>query len=376
MIAITNKEDCCGCSACMQICPQRCIKLVEDEEGFPYPNVNQALCTNCNICTRVCPQLSAKKSVSPNGVYAGFNTDDNIRIQSSSGGIFSIIAEYIIKQGGVIFGATFNDKWEVTHNHTDSISELEKFRGSKYVQSSINSSYKNAESFLKQNRIVLFSGTPCQIAGLHSYLRKSYDNLITVDFICHGVPSPGVFRTYLKETYKNKKIIKINFRDKKSGWKNYSFSVGYSNNSVQWPMCISSEIFYKNSYMQGFLRNLFLRPSCYKCTFKQGRSGSDITIGDLWGLDIMKPYVDDDKGCSLIITNSAKADTLLHRLVHNLHSINLEDAATFNPSISNSVSIPFNRNLFYSFSKHLSITHSIKLCMIVSKIRKIIKNII
>ena len=206
MIDILNKKDCCGCSACVQKCPKQCISLKEDNEGFLYPQVNQQECISCGICKKVCPIINPNEKRTPLQIYAAINKNEEIRRQSSSGGIFTLLSEEILKEGGVVFGARFDENWEVKHDYTENVKGLVNFRGSKYVQSRIEDNYKKVETFLKQGRKVLFSGTPCQIAGLKRFLSKEYDNLLTVDFICHGVPSPKVWRLYLYETYR--KIIK------------------------------------------------------------------------------------------------------------------------------------------------------------------------
>ena len=199
MISIQDKKNCCGCGACVQRCPKQCVTMQEDSEGFLYPKVDLSVCIDCHLCEKVCPIINQGEGHEPQAVYAAKNPNEKIRMQSSSGGVFTILAEKILDEGGVVFGAAFNDKWEVEHDFVERKDELAKFRGSKYVQSKIGKSYRNVETFLKEGRKVLFSGTPCQIAGLKKFLRKDYENLFTVDFICHGVPSPGVFRTYLQE---------------------------------------------------------------------------------------------------------------------------------------------------------------------------------
>lgn len=199
MISINDKKDCCGCAACVQRCPKQCITLHEDNEGFLYPQVDESLCIDCGLCEKVCPVINQADERTPLGVYAAKNPNESVRMQSSSGGVFTMLAERIIDEDGVVFGACFDERWEVVHSYVETKEALAKFRGSKYVQSKIGSTYQQVEGFLKSGRKVLFSGTPCQIAGLKKYLRKEYDNLLAVDFICHGVPSPGVFRTYLQE---------------------------------------------------------------------------------------------------------------------------------------------------------------------------------
>ena len=197
MIRITDKSQCCGCEACVQRCPKQCITLHEDNEGFLYPLVDQTVCVDCKLCENVCPVLTPYADRKPLQVLAAINIDEKIRMESSSGGIFTLLAESIIKEGGVVFGARFDDEWQVMLDFTESIDGLAAFRGSKYVQARTKSTYKQCEKFLKEDRKVLFTGTPCQIAGLHHYLRKDYNNLITCDFVCHGVPSPKVWRMYL-----------------------------------------------------------------------------------------------------------------------------------------------------------------------------------
>ena len=199
MINIIDKKNCCGCNACVQHCPKSCVTMQEDEEGFLYPIVDQEACIDCGLCEKVCPVLNQGEERKPLQVYAANNPNEEIRMQSSSGGVFTLLAETIIQEGGVVFGARFNDDWEVIHDYTETKEELAAFRGSKYVQSRIGDSYCQAEQFLKKGRKVLFTGTPCQIAGLNLFLRKEYGNLLTVDFICHGVPSPGVWKSYLEE---------------------------------------------------------------------------------------------------------------------------------------------------------------------------------
>ena len=261
MIEIRDKKNCCGCAACVQKCPKHCVSLKEDEEGFLYPVVNVDKCIDCGLCEKVCPVLNQDKKHEPIGVYAAKNKNDETRKNSSSGGVFTLLAENVIKRGGVVFGARFDERWEVVHDYVEDKEGISKFRGSKYVQSTIGDNYLKAEQFLKAGRKVLFSGTPCQIAGLKHFLRKDYDNLLTVDFICHGAPSPGVFRTFLRDEMhkaarqgggkntvslpciplvtekdgldcKDVEIKSINFRDKRNGWKKYGFALALSKASA------------------------------------------------------------------------------------------------------------------------------------------------
>ena len=199
MIQILDKSQCCGCTACVSICPKQCITMREDEEGFLYPVVDSSHCIDCNLCKKVCPELYPKEMREPLHVYAAKHKNEQVRLASSSGGIFTLLAEKIIDEGGVVFGVRFNNNWDVVHDYTETMEGLAVFRGSKYVQSYMGDCYLKAKSFLEQGRKVMFTGTPCQIAGLKNFLRKDYDNLLTVDVVCHGVPSPKVWQVYLDE---------------------------------------------------------------------------------------------------------------------------------------------------------------------------------
>lgn len=328
MIQIKDKKDCCGCHACSNACPKQCITMQADNEGFLYPVVDKETCIDCGLCEKVCPVINQNEPHKPLHVYAAYNKDEEIRMQSSSGGIFTLLAEATINEGGVVFGAKFDKDWNVVHDYTETIDGIADFRGSKYVQSTIGSTYSQAKKFLQAGRKVLFSGTPCQIAGLKKYLRKEYDNLLTVDIICHGVPSPKVWNMYLEETYskllttrtdgKNsvgsanggtaKSCIQtIQFRSKISGWKKYSFLL-----KLNFPTCdgkntgVFAETLDKNAFMRAFLSDTILRPSCYSCPAKQGKGYSDITIADFWGINHIDPSFDDDKGCGAIFLNTEK----------------------------------------------------------------------
>lgn len=362
-----RKQDCCGCMACVQACHRQCISLKGNEEGFLYPIIDNNRCVKCGICNKVCPIQYHAEVQTPIAVYAATNPDEYVRSLSSSGGIFSLLAEYVIRQGGVVFGAAFNENWEVVHSYTDTLEGIAKFRGSKYVQSRIGTSFAEAERFLKAGRNVLFSGTPCQIAGLKSFLRKDYGNLLAVDCVCHGVPSPGIFREYLKSASRPP-ISKINFRDKSTGWKHFSVTVKSENAEM-------SQVYHSNEYMQGFLSNLYLRPSCYDCHFRQGRSGSDITLGDFWGIDKIRPKLDDDKGLSLVIANNKQANELLRELGCDLTEMQLSDAIKYNPSIAASVNIPTYRKLFFTIRKHFGLKSAIRLCSSTSITSRVIRKV-
>lgn len=384
MILIKDKQDCCGCAACVQRCPKQCITLHEDNEGFLYPQVDESLCIDCGLCEKVCPVINQADERTPLGVYAVKNPNESVRMQSSSGGVFTMLAEHIIDEGGVVFGACFDERWEVVHSYVETKEALAKFRGSKYVQSKIGSTYQQAEGFLKSGRKVLFSGTPCQIAGLKKYLRKEYDNLLAVDFICHGVPSPGVFRTYLQEEInktfarqgdgKNSvlhpciplvtesdgldghgmAIESIAFRDKRNGWKKYGFALALSKASAAGEkntVSLSYKPLNKNLFLRGFLANLYLRPSCYACKVRDFRSGSDVTLADFWGISRLNKELDDDKGVSMLIVNTPKGADYSKELCKDAYKYSLDVVYRFNPAARKSCAEPPLRKVFFESDK-------------------------
>ena len=311
MIILSDKKDCCGCNACVQKCPKHCITMQADSEGFDYPIINKEVCIDCGLCNKVCPVINQNQSRKPIKVYAAKSKREEIRLKSSSGGIFTELAEQTINDGGVVFGARFDEYWNVIHDYTETIEGLAKFRGSKYVQSRIGDNYIYVEQFLKNNREVLFSGTPCQIAGLRRFLNKEYENLLLVDIVCYGVPSPLVWRDYLHNyiTPQLNDIHEVSFRNKKTGWNNSSISIAKSTNSF-----ILNEPLANNLYIRGFFNNIYLRPSCHVCSSKKGKSNSDITIADYWGIDNIKPDFNDNKGVSLVMIYSNKGNSLYRNL--------------------------------------------------------------
>lgn len=345
MIDITDKSKCCGCTACVLRCPKQCITMQADKEGFLYPKVDKEKCIDCGLCEKVCPIINHGEKRTPLAVYAAKNTNEKIRMNSSSGGVFTLLAESVISQGGVIFGACFNEEWEVVHSHTETIEGLATFRGSKYVQSFIGDSYKKAEMFLKGGRKVLFSGTPCQISGLKHYLRKEYENLLTVECVCHGVPSPKVWKEYLNEvktTNSSSCVKNVCFRDKSTGWKGYGVVVECSGG--QGEIKQHSIPYYKNPFMRVFLGDFILRPSCYSCVAKAGSSGADIALADFWGIENVLPEFDDDKGCSLLIDYSGRAS---YENGCELFAASYDDAVKYNPAVVRPVNKPLNRDFFF-----------------------------
>lgn len=368
MIRIRDKALCCGCGACSQICPKHCIVLSQDEEGFLYPSVNEKTCVDCGLCEKVCPVINQRTIHNkPQQAYAAVNKTESIRMASSSGGVFRAIADVVMRDKGVVFGAKFDDNWSVIHDCTETSDGLAAFQGSKYVQSEIRDCYQRAKIFLDQGRKVLFSGTPCQIAGLNLFLRKSYSNLVTVDLICHGVPSPQVWDEYLEEEIarqcnrknsvlprpiheKDVLVEGIAFRDKSEGWKKYSFALALSTTkgSGEKIQFCSRMPLNKNIYLRGFLSNLYLRPSCYNCPAKSSKSGADITLADFWNVHRVVENFDDNKGTSLVIVNSQKGKSLIDSTSLRTKEVDFDLAIKYNSAYYKSIAVPNDRVLFFT----------------------------
>lgn len=306
-------KNCCGCAACAQKCPHHALQMKADDFGFFYPSVDKKLCSDCGVCEKICPVLNLKKTEKENDppTFAMIHKDDGVRSISSSGGVFTAVAKSVIDAGGAVFGARFSDDFTaVVHDFTETESGLAAFRGSKYVQSETGETFRQCEQFLKEDRPVLFSGTPCQIAGLHAFLGKKYDNLLTVDLICHGVPAPLLWKKYvLYKVQKAKcKIKNIFFRSKSTGWIRSSLLIQYCNGKQY------SKPANEDPYMRLFSSDICLRESCYACAFRTKHRLSDITIADFWGIDRVDSSLFDDKGTSLVHTHSEKGKNLIETL--------------------------------------------------------------
>ena len=344
MIKISDKINCCGCGGCSQACPQYCIRMVEDAEGFLYPVVDTEKCVACGLCEKVCPcrnnldiQPSLKKT------YA-FKDNDASREKSSSGGAFAAIARYVLGQGGFVYGATLSLQKEVVHICIDRESNLDKLRGSKYSQSNLGDTYSNIKKQLNDGCLVLFSGVSCQVKGLRSYLRKDYDNLITVEILCHGVSSSGIFRKYLGEICEKYNVCiedmeNMFFRNPKI-WKEYIFSVQMRDGRIlKGPL--------DNAFMKGFASNLIVRPSCFSCSAKCLSAGSDILLGDFWCLEYLDEEFVDNRGVSLVILNTQKGTELLKHLNADIKEFRYEQALLGNRNIEHSQKMPQNRKDFF-----------------------------
>lgn len=459
MIEINKKEDCCGCNACMNICPKQCIEMISDKEGFLYPVIDKDKCMDCGLCEKACPiqymknaiakktclvqhtdnditgtalhgtsmasdreglinlvvqsttHISTKSaevdlnlekdcdvcqhrldnpitcksgslslrdeiSISKPATYAMINKDETIREKSSSGGIFTLIAEEILSQNGVVFGAAMTKDCRavehicVEHIPSDSVNlnescvefarqkpsvngstashknGLEKLRGSKYLQSNIGICYQQAKEYLEAGRKVLFTGTPCQIEGLRTYLGKEYENLFCMDFICHGVPSSKVWKKYVdfREACAGKPAQQTFFRHKKYGWKKFAVFFEYSKNTAYWGK-LGEDL-----YLKAFLSDICLRPSCYACRFKKVNRVSDITVADFWGIEKILPEMDDDKGTSLVMIHSDKGQQMLDKIAEKViyQEVDFNVVPKTNPAMVKSAKIHFNREKFFA----------------------------
>ena len=343
MIKIVNKIDCCGCSACSQICQCNAINMVPDEEGFLYPSVNLELCTNCGLCEKICPFQNPSDIITPIKVDAFINNDKYIHTTSTSGGAFTAIANIILCQGGIVFGVRYDENWQAVYSKVDTHEGLLALRGPKYVQASVGSAYKDCYMELKSGRQVLFCGTPCQISGLKHFLRKDFENLLTVEVICHGVPSPKVWKEYLCSLAGDLKKIKyINLRHKTGDGGNRYYIK--SDDVVYYDAPASTSL-----YSQGFIRDYFLRPSCFNCLAKQGRSHADISLGDCWGIKKIDAGFHNKDGVSTIIYNSTKAIELRNTLIAQGTSIGLDLKFVIknNSSYKYPAKWPYSRKYFW-----------------------------
>jgi exopolysaccharide biosynthesis predicted pyruvyltransferase EpsI/coenzyme F420-reducing hydrogenase beta subunit len=355
---ICNQKECTGCSACMNVCPHNAITMTGDEEGFIHPFIDAEKCVDCKLCQKTCPITVSPKLNTPLKVYSGWSLDKTIRLGSSSGGAFSEIARPVLESGGVVFGCGLDENLQAVHMYVEDMEALRtKLSGSKYVQSRIGDSYQKAKSFLKEGRKVLFSGTPCQIAGLRNYLHRDYPNLFTVDIICHGVPSPMIFEDYKKYmSEKHQMLINdVKFRCKKSSWIFFNMTLtGHVEKSNAKKTYEGA--YYEDPYIRGFLRDNFLRPSCYGCKFTSVERTSDFTIADWWGY--RKQSQQDNgfryKGVSLMLANTDKALGLVSFFKMSLRERTLEEAKRTNICLSHPFPMPASRGTFWKDYKALS----------------------
>ena len=319
---LADNKNCTGCHACYSACPKKCIDMIQDGDGFYYPLVSPSECIQCGACVRACPEINVREIAHKfeEKAYACANKDLEIVRNSSSGGLFYTLASEIIHRGGVVFCAGYDQEWNICHVAIDSLAALKDNLGSKYVQSRIGDTYRQVKSLLKDNRLVYYSGTPCQIEGLYSYLGKKYDSLITQDILCHGVPSPKVWQKYVSyrmtqdHTEECPKIKRISFRDKSISWAVFSMKIEYGDGSAY------SATLRNDLYLRTFLRNVTLRKSCYHCKHKDLKRSADITLADCWSSPIyLRAFVEKHTtGISLVILHSVKGKELFDSVCDKL----------------------------------------------------------
>ena len=344
MIRIEEKQNCCGCRACEQACPKNCITMKADEEGFCYPAIDEDICVRCGLCERVCP---VKNTQQDNGghpeAYAAYSLDETLRSNSSSGGVFSLLAEKILAEGGLVYGAAMEERC-VRQIRVASKEEISRLRGSKYVQSDVGETYLQARKDLAEGKTVLYTGTPCQIEGLLHFLGKVPENLVCMDIICHGVPSPMVWDRYcsFQEEKARAQISAVSFREKMDGWKQYAMKLSFRNGAVY------RRMHRDDWYMRAFLHDFSLRPSCYQCKFKKVGRISDITLADFWGAQEVCPEMDDDKGLSLVMIHSETGRRLFAMLEKELRwkPVDFQAAIARNRSMATSAEKPEGRERF------------------------------
>lgn len=341
---LANRYHCTGCGVCANVCPVGALTMEPDPEGFLYPRIDSEKCTRCGACQRVCPADSPALAQQdpPKAIYA-FGKDASIVEGSSSGGVFTELANVILEEGGVVFGVGYDQNFRVEHQQIQSKEELYRLRTSKYVQSNTGMIYSEVKRCLGKGKQVLFTGTSCQIAALQQYLGKDYENLFTADIICHGVPSPGVWETYLKQCHGGKEIKAISFRDKTLGWNRFSMRVSYADGSAY---CKEAT---KDPFERGFLANLYLRPSCYQCQYKTLKRSSDLTLADYWGVETVHPELKAQEGVSLVLLQSEKGKRLFSRISSRLNwgDTDREKAISMNHGALHSVKWNQQRRRFY-----------------------------
>ena len=311
-ISIDDAKNCCGCASCRNICPKSAISMEEDSEGFCYPSVNDTLCIECGLCRKACPILEEPAKNKYLKTYGGYASNEKEQMSSSSGGVFALLARQVLRCGGYVCGAAFSADFSVKHIIINSEDELYRLKGTKYVQSEIGTCFSEIKELLQSGNKVLFSGTPCQVAGLKLFLGKEYELLITVDLICHGVPSPLVWQKYLGEISKGEEISEVNFRHKDENGSRIKIVHGGQT------LCEKNT---ENTYLQGFLKNYYVRPSCFNCRFKGFQRCSDITLGDFWGVIEYHPNFSNGKGTSAILVHSTKGQMILDQLADALQII-------------------------------------------------------
>ncbi|MBD5232320.1 MAG: 4Fe-4S dicluster domain-containing protein [Bacteroidales bacterium] len=366
---------CTGCESCCAVCGVNSIEMVRDKRGFRYPMIDTDKCTGCGSCERVCPVLNPveqDKSIRPaQRFFAARAANREVISSSSSGGIFSVIANFMLENNGAVCGAAFDDKFTVVHQVAENTEDLNPLCSSKYVQSSTHKALKVLRKLTAKSGGILFVGTPCQVAGARKLLGNRNPASVFVEVVCHGVPSPGVFNRYIHEleAAQGSPLQSLNFRDKSHGWKSYRFKATFDNGSE------ISEDGHRNAYVDGFIDNLYLRKSCTECRFKNFKSGADITIGDFWGVDALhNPMYSDDEGVSLLCVNTPRGQEVFESIkphLKDITEITFDQAAHKNECLIDSTQANFRTARFYRFLKKHSVAESVKMSKRVTFLDKV-----
>ena len=340
---LADHTRCTGCTACASGCPRDAITMERDREGFAYPTVDLDKCVHCGRCTAVCPLLHEREPKPLPAVFAAWNRDDSIRKDSTSGGAFTALADYVLEGGGVVFGAAFDGKQHLRHVACFRKEDLWRLRGAKYVQSDLGDTFRAVREALK-TRLVLFSGTPCQVDGLYRYLGGRPENLISCDLVCHGVPSPGVWEDMARsiEQRKRKGLQAVRFRNKVTGWKDSHFTTVYDDGTVD------TAPLFRTEYGRAFGRALFLRPSCYRCAYTNMNRPGDFTLGDFWGLRDDELPEQQEKGINLLMVNTPHGSHIFDQLPLARQAFPPERAIAGNPRLASPIAQPADRAAFFA----------------------------
>lgn len=354
-VAVISKQDCTGCHACLNSCPVQAIKMLPDSEGFLHPSIDENKCIQCGNCLNSCPVWIKPKVYEEKNAYAAYAKDESEHSTSSSGGVFAVLARCFLCNGGYICGAAFDETVVLKHVLTNKEEDLEKIKGTKYVQSELGNVYRKIKDLLEKGTPVLFSGTPCQVAGLRSFLDRQYDNLLTVDLICHGVPSPIVLKRYLSEISGEYPVQNMSFRDKTNGLSDVYLTFDLSNGEVV------RERYSDSEYIKGFIQNLTIRPSCFRCRFKGLDRCSDITIGDYWGLNDYHPEMITKLGTSAVLVHSPHGQKYFDLIKDDLKYVESkpESIAFWNTCLKESVEYNPSREEFFKNIDEMTIKENI-----------------
>ena len=358
MIDKVSVQECTLCGACVNACPADAISFSKPYLDFYYPQVKEDICFHCNQCEQACPILGNKGKPDEGYpvAFAAKSENDSMRMRSSSGGAFYELASQMLRDGGYVCGAVFDDKFHVKHILSNAEEDVLRMMGSKYVQSDVRYCYREIKDVLEKGCKVLFSGCPCQVAGLRTFLGKEYPNLLFVELICHGIPSDHMLQTYIgmQERKYGAKLTRMEFRNKKKGWHNSSVRMEFENGKVYLePMTF-------DTYMQGYFRGVTLKESCFSCQFRSFKSGSDLTIGDFWGAETEMPDVDDNNGLSAVIVNSEKGTLFLNRSEIVRRQFEIDKILKYNQSLLTSFDEGAQRTAFYAYTERYDLEGAIE----------------